>query len=59
VYARNDDATLKRYATEHRARGGAWVCTSSLRYAGVAVVHTLTMQTAYSFDADDVAAAGD
>jgi len=26
---------------EHRARGGAWVCTSSLRYVGVAVVCTL------------------
>ena len=26
---------------ERRARGGAWVCTSSLRYVGVAVVRTL------------------
>jgi len=26
---------------EHRAQGGAWVCTSSLRYVGVAVVCTL------------------
>ena len=26
---------------EHRARGGARVCTSSLRYVGVAVVRTL------------------
>jgi len=26
---------------ERRTRGGAWVCTSSLRYVGVAVVRTL------------------
>jgi len=26
---------------ERRTRGGAWVCTSSLRYVGVAVVHNL------------------
>ena len=26
---------------EHRVRDGAWVCTSSLRYVGVAVVRTL------------------
>jgi len=26
---------------ERRVRGGAWVCTSSLRYVGVAVVRTL------------------
>ena len=26
---------------ERRARGGAWVCTSSRRYVGVAVVRTL------------------
>jgi len=26
---------------KRRNRGGAWVCTSSLRYVGVAVVHTL------------------
>ena len=30
------------YISEERtARGGAWVCTSSLRYVGVAVVRTL------------------
>jgi len=26
---------------ERRARGGAWLCTSSLRYVGVAVVRIL------------------
>ena len=26
---------------ERRARGGAWVCTGSLRYVGVAVIRTL------------------
>ena len=31
---------------ECRARGGAWVCTSSLRYVGVAVVRTLLVSTA-------------
>ena len=29
---------------ERRARGGAWVCTSSLRYFGVAVVLTLLVR---------------
>ena len=31
----------RRPSGERRARGGAWVCTSSLRYVGVAVVRTL------------------
>ena len=38
VYARNDDI---RVSEERRTRGGARVCTSSLRYVGVAVVRTL------------------
>jgi len=31
----------RRASEERRARGGAQVCTSSLRYVGVAVVRTL------------------
>ena len=31
----------RRASEERRARGGARVCTSSLRYVGVAVVRTL------------------
>jgi len=31
---------------EHRARGGAWDCTSSLRYVGVAVIRTLGVSRA-------------
>jgi len=38
VYARNEEC---RSIGERRVRGGARVCTSSPRYAGVAVVRTL------------------
>ena len=31
----------RRASEERRARGGPWVCTSSPRYVGVAVVCTL------------------
>jgi len=36
----------RRASEERRARGGAWVCTSSLRYVRVAVVRTLWVSTA-------------
>ena len=39
-------STSSGASDERRAQGGAWVCTSSLRYVGVAVVRTLRVSTA-------------